>query len=333
MPFVLHKWAPGWGLPSVSAACTCVEAYLRLAGADVQVQEYSGARSSPTGQLPALERDDELVKGGVDEDSCAQAIIDHLAARGPNLDAHLSAAKQSELAAFSALVHARLEPATLASAWAEGASYRGHTRAAYGAGLPLPLSVLMPWVQRRAALHRLAPLTPEQAYIGAGKAYAAIAARLRSSSAAGGHFFFGVRPCSLDALLFAHLLHHRSAPVSAPELRQQFDRHPALVGYVEHILQSVFAAPLPPAPAITSAEWGARAEPGNGGAIPRAGAAKRPPKSAEEEERERNNRLWMGGVAAAMAAYVLLSGTYLSVGVDDEYDEYVPDGGAFEADE
>ena len=26
-----------------------MQAYLRLAGADVQVQEYSGARSSPTG--------------------------------------------------------------------------------------------------------------------------------------------------------------------------------------------------------------------------------------------------------------------------------------------
>ena len=25
MPYLLHKWAPGWGLPSVSAACTCVE--------------------------------------------------------------------------------------------------------------------------------------------------------------------------------------------------------------------------------------------------------------------------------------------------------------------
>ena len=62
----------------------------------------------------------------------------------------------------SALVHARLEPATLASTWAEGASFRGHTRATYGSGLPLPLSVILPWILRRAALQRLAPLTPEQ---------------------------------------------------------------------------------------------------------------------------------------------------------------------------
>lgn len=60
-----------------------------------------------------------------------------------------------------------------------------------------------------------------QAYRGAGKAYAAIAARLRAAGASGGRFFLGERPCSLDALLFAHLLHHRSAPVSAPELRRE----------------------------------------------------------------------------------------------------------------
>ena len=60
-----------------------------------------------------------------------------------------------------------------------------------------------------------------QAYRGADKAYAAIAARLRAAGASGGRFFLGARPCSLDALLFAHLLHHRSAPVSAPELRRE----------------------------------------------------------------------------------------------------------------
>lgn len=57
-----------------------------------------------------------------------------------------------------------------------------------------------------------------QAYSEAGKAYEAIAERLRAS---GGRFFFGARPSSLDALLFGHLLHHRSSPVSAPELHQQ----------------------------------------------------------------------------------------------------------------
>ena len=47
-------------------------------------------------------------------------------------------------------------------------------------------------------------------------------------------------------------------------MRLQFGRYPALVGYVEHILQSAFATRLPPAPPVTAAAWGPRAEPGNG---------------------------------------------------------------------
>lgn len=59
-------------------------------------------------------------------------------------------------------MQAKLEPATLAATWAEWHSFRHFTRAAYGAGLPLPLSLLMPWLQRRAALQRLGAQTPEQ---------------------------------------------------------------------------------------------------------------------------------------------------------------------------
>ena len=80
--------------------------------------------------------------------------------RQPCMDTHLI----SMMLARSALVHARLEPATLASTWAEAASFRSHTRATYGSGLPLPLSVIVPWLLRRATLKRLAPLTPEQAW-------------------------------------------------------------------------------------------------------------------------------------------------------------------------
>ena len=65
----------------------------------------------------------------------------------------------------------------------------------------------------------------------------------------------------------------------------------------------------------------------------RAGAAKRPPKTAEEEERERHNRLWMGGVAAAMAAYVLFSGRFVSIITEEGDGEYEAADGMYEEDE
>ena len=57
-------------------------------------------------------------------------------------------------------------------------------------------------------------------YEGAGKVYAALEEHLRSTSGKGG-YFFGDKPSSLDAAIFAHLVFHHGAPVSAPELRQK----------------------------------------------------------------------------------------------------------------
>ncbi len=56
--------------------------------------------------------------------------------------------------------------------------------------------------------------------------YAALEEQLRSNSVKGS-YFFGSRPSSLDAAIFAHLAFHHGAPVSAPELRQKvnYDTH------------------------------------------------------------------------------------------------------------
>lgn len=59
-----------------------------------------------------------------------------------------------------------------------------------------------------------------QVYEEAGRAYAALEEHLRANSARES-FFFGIRPSSLDAAIFAHVAFHHGAPVSAPELRQK----------------------------------------------------------------------------------------------------------------
>ena len=59
-----------------------------------------------------------------------------------------------------------------------------------------------------------------QVYKDAAAVYAALADHLRASASKGG-FFFGGKPSSLDAAIFAHLALHHGAPVSAPELRQK----------------------------------------------------------------------------------------------------------------
>jgi glutathione S-transferase len=57
-----------------------------------------------------------------------------------------------------------------------------------------------------------------QAYPAAADALAVLADRLRSSS---GHFFFGSKPSSVDALLFGHLAFYKHSPIAAPTLQQK----------------------------------------------------------------------------------------------------------------
>lgn len=59
-----------------------------------------------------------------------------------------------------------------------------------------------------------------QIYADAAAVYAALADHLKGT-AGQGPYFFGARPSSLDAAIFAHLALHHCAPVSAPELRQK----------------------------------------------------------------------------------------------------------------
>lgn len=59
-----------------------------------------------------------------------------------------------------------------------------------------------------------------QVYADAAAAYTAIEAHMRGSSNSGG-FFFGSKPSSIDAAIFAHLAFQHGAPVSAPELTQK----------------------------------------------------------------------------------------------------------------
>lgn len=60
--------------------------------------------------------------------------------------------------------------------------------------------------------------------------YEALDEKLRSGGGGGSGFFFGSSPCSLDAVLFSHLLIHTAAPVAAPELRAQVGRGTAAHG-------------------------------------------------------------------------------------------------------
>jgi hypothetical protein len=278
----------------------------------------------------------------------AAAVIAYAAAQGADLDAWLSPAQRADAAAFACLARTALEPASAFTTWCEPASFPA-AASAHGADLPFPLSALLPRAARRAARRRFAGVPRERVYGDAAAAVAALADRLASSP---GPFFFGARPCGLDAALYAHLAFHRAAPVAAPELRAALDARPRVGAYVDAVAARLAALGPPPprgggggggaggGAASMDGEWAARAEAAQaewrraGAAGPKGGGGRRAsgsgrasgggggPSSSSSQKAGglsvgAGNAVWLGVVGAIVGAYVLLSGQYVEWRLED----------------
>ena len=244
---ILHRWPRAWGLPSLSPECVAVEAYLRLAGLRFTAEDCKTPYASPSGQLPALDACADVVGGsdGKDDQSnrdhtgalAAHRITSHLRRKVADLDAHVVTAKdRASLAAYLALVEARVASATTYYTWIDRDRFTRHTRDAYGRAFPAPLSYILPWLWRRQALARMPGHDEDRVASGVRDAYAALTARLIDG---GGAYLMGDTPTSVDALAFAHLAFHAHSP-ACDALRRELRRFPALVDYVERVRTTVF---------------------------------------------------------------------------------------------
>lgn len=351
---ILHRWPSAWGLPSLSPECVAVEAYLRLAGLRFACEDCKTPYASPSGQLPALDQCADIV--GEDAGSkdaaardhtgalAARRIADHLAKKVANLDAHLSSATdRAHLAAYLALVESKLATATAHYTWIDRDRFSAHTREAYGAAFPAPLSYIIPWLWRRRAAKRLgAPLGGvEDAAVraGAADAYAALSVFLRERG--GDAFMFGPKPTSLDAVAFAHLSFHALAPVG-DALRDELKKHPNLIAYVERVRRATFPDQSGNGgtgggamDAIDSSKWLDPPTTGSGrrrgwwgyggdGSRGSAGGEKEPlkkkPRSAKEIRFRRRSR-WSIAIAVAAVASYLLTGELITFVFSEEGEE------------
>ncbi|KAL3141776.1 hypothetical protein ABBQ32_004451 [Trebouxia sp. C0010 RCD-2024] len=311
---LLYKWQPGWGLASISPACLEVEAYMRFASIDFAIENCTYTHTSPTGQQPALDVSGELISSD-NEDKAARLIIDHLKGNVKDIDANLSQSDRADLTAYRTLVQTILEPASLCTMWLEADSYSTYTQARYGQGLPFPLCFILPRIQQFHVRQSLAHTTPEQIYESLEPAYAALAERLNGSD---GDYIFGANPSSLDALLFGHLAFHEAAPVSCPEIQHQLRQHPVLKEYVDRISKDIFEKPVPFGASIMSQEWSQRAQAAARGA---SGRAEKQQHAQAEEDLDRNGKIWLGAAAAAVVAFCLFSGQYITIAGGYEFED------------
>lgn len=83
----LYQFPPAWSLRNLSPFCMKVENYLRLA--DIAYETKIGdPRKAPKKKLPIIKDGERIIAD-------SQLIIEHLAAKGPDLDAHLTAQEKA----------------------------------------------------------------------------------------------------------------------------------------------------------------------------------------------------------------------------------------------
>ena len=334
---ILHRWPSAWGLPSLSPECVAVETYLRLAGLRFTCEDCKTPYASPSGQLPALDQCDDIVgdDAGDKKDTsrdhtgvlAARRIADHLSKKVANLDSHVvSQTDRANLTAFLALVEAKLATATAHYTWIDRDRFATHTRKAYGAAFPAPLSYIIPWLWRSRALKRLGDAgdgSSNDAHIrkGAYDAYSALSQRLKDGR---DRYFFGSKPTSLDAIAFAHLSYHALSPVG-DRLRDEFSKFPNLVEYVERVRKVTFPSEDGTSSglggsamhAIDSSKWldppssSTKSRRSWWGSSTTEEKEKKKPLSAKEIRFRRRSR-WSVGIAIAAVVGYLLTGELIT---------------------
>ncbi len=282
---ILHRWPGRWNLPSLSPECIAVETYLRLAGLRFAAEDCRTHYASPSGALPALDQNLDVVGGAVPGDTnrdpngtlARHRIVEHLRRKVRDVDAHLGPDDRAQLAAYVALVEHKLATTTAWYQWIDKDRFAKHTRPAYGAAFPAPLSHVLPWMWRRTQLAGAVAVESNDQRVrdGLRDAYESLASKLAST---GGPYLLGAEPTSVDALLFAHLAYHARAPCM-DVARGIMKAFPALVKYVEDVERSLFPTP----------DGG---NPGRGGSAPGAldSSSWREPPSANA----RGRRNWWG---------------------------------------
>ncbi|KAF9272005.1 metaxin 1 [Mortierella alpina] len=239
----LYIYGPGLGLPSIDTQCLAVISYLSIVShQEYTIVECNDTRISPTGELPMLHDGKNWIAG-------TNRIMAYLAKTGYDADEDLSKEELSKSVAYSALVDDSLTDALLFSWFADADNFLGATRKAYSNLFSIPARYILPIQMRKAALQRvqtyggtfedgtLTKADNTKIYDMTRDCYRVLDRKLGDND-----FFFGVKPTSLDAKVFAYLALQLYPDIPNPRfqviLTSQF---PRLVAFCDRCRDEFFA--------------------------------------------------------------------------------------------
>ncbi|XP_022836573.1 metaxin-1 [Spodoptera litura] len=233
----LDIWRGEWGLASIDLECLKVLTYMKFIGVPVRVREANNPFFTPKGRLPVMKDGRNLLTN-------FEEVVDHLKSLHYSTDVHLNTKQAAEASAFTQYLREKLYPAYQYAWWVDEKNYCDLTRPTYAKALCIPFNFYYPSHYQNAAKEMIDALYGEHTdlreiektlYNEAEKCLKTLSDRLGESE-----YFFGNRPSSFDATVFAYLAPLVKAPFPNATLANHVKGIANLSRFVARINQKNF---------------------------------------------------------------------------------------------
>jgi glutathione S-transferase len=231
----LYQFAPAFGLPNASPFCMKLETYLRMAGLPFEIPRFKlqQLQGAPKGKMPYITDGSRTV-------SDSSLIIDYLKSTyGDPLDSWMNAEQRAVALAWQRLLEEHYYWVGVYTRWVEPAGW-ALMRPTFFAGMPAPLSWIIPALARRGMVkelhgHGMGRHSREEIYaLGCGD-LTALADFLGDKP-----YLMGEQPCALDAVAYGFLANLLWVPLESP-LKQHAKTYPQLERFCERMRARYYA--------------------------------------------------------------------------------------------
>jgi glutathione S-transferase len=231
----LYQFAPAFGLPNASPFCLKLETYLRMAALAFETPRFRlpNLQAAPKGKMP-------YILDGTHTVADSSLVIDYLKATyGDPLDNWMTAEQHGVALAWQRLLEEHLYWAVLYTRWIEPDGWQ-LTRPAFFAGLPVPLSWVIPPMARRNMAkqlhgHGMGRHSSAEIHALGCRDITALANFLGDKP-----YLMGAQPSSLDAVTYGFLANLLWVPLESA-LKQQAQKYPQLERYCQRMKSRYYA--------------------------------------------------------------------------------------------
>eukprot|EP00112_Aurelia_sp_Birch-Aquarium-sp1_P011584 Seg2432.7 transcript_id=Seg2432.7/GoldUCD/mRNA.D3Y31 product=Metaxin-1 protein_id=Seg2432.7/GoldUCD/D3Y31 len=237
----LFCWEGDWGLPSIDINCLYVAAHAKFSEAQLQIKTSRiPIINKRVSNFPILKQEDgNYIHGAAD-------ITEFLIKNDYQPDFGLTPEQYANVVALKALVLDKIYPYVMYCLWMDSKNFTEFSRPLYAKKCIFPLNFIVPGRIYNDALDyingtklhadKTSDVIGEELHLEAVDCINLLSSQLGDKA-----FFFGDRPTSFDALLFAYLAPLVKANLASTKLQNHVKACENLVKFVSRILTKFFS--------------------------------------------------------------------------------------------